>query len=113
MAIEDLRDAFAVSHETAAHRFTNLATRHLGIQVHFMRVHESGTIYKAYENDGVHFPADATGAIEGQRVCRTGRRGRSSPHDGQVRTTQYTDTPSGTYWCTALTEETPAGAFSV
>src|SRR6478736_3205619 len=51
VAIEDLRDAFAVSHETAAHRFTNLATRHLGIQVHFMRVHESGTIYKAYEND--------------------------------------------------------------
>ena len=70
LAIEDLRDAFAVSYETAAHRFTNLATRHLGIPVHFMRVHESGTIYKAYENDGVHFPADVTGAIEGQRACR-------------------------------------------
>ena len=65
VAIEDLRDAFAVSYETAAHRFTNLATRHLGIQVHFMRVHESGTIYKAYENDGVHFPADVTGRDRG------------------------------------------------
>ncbi|MFI5086682.1 MAG: helix-turn-helix domain-containing protein, partial [Actinomycetales bacterium] len=30
LAIEDLRDAFAVSYETAAHRFTNLATEHLG-----------------------------------------------------------------------------------
>src|SRR5690606_41461687 len=26
LAIDDLRDAFAVSYETAAHRFTNLAT---------------------------------------------------------------------------------------
>ena len=70
IAIEDLRDAYAVSYETAAHRFTNLATRHLDLPVHFMRISSSGVIYKAYENDGVHFPTDATGAIEGQRVCR-------------------------------------------
>ena len=77
IAIEDLRDAYAVSYETAAHRFTNLATRHLDLPVHFMRISSSGVIYKAYENDGVHFPTDATGAIEGQRVCRywTARRG--------------------------------------
>ena len=31
LSVEDLRDAFAVSYETAAHRFTNLATQHLGI----------------------------------------------------------------------------------
>jgi XRE family transcriptional regulator, fatty acid utilization regulator len=114
IAIEDLRDAFAVSYETAAHRFTNLATRHLGINVHFMRVHESGTIYKAYENDGVHFPSDVTGAIEGQRSCKqwTARQVFAQP-DKTVAYAQYTDTSSGTYWCTALTEETPAGEFSV
>ncbi|HLS75079.1 MAG TPA: helix-turn-helix domain-containing protein, partial [Actinomycetaceae bacterium] len=70
LAIDDLRDAFAVSYETAAHRFTNLATRHLDIPVHFMRVGEDGVIYKAYENDDVTFPTDVTGAIEGQTVCR-------------------------------------------
>ncbi len=70
LAVEDLRDAFAVSHQTAAHRFTNLATHHLGLPVHFMRVHENGLIYKAYENDGVSFPTDVLGAIEGQPVCR-------------------------------------------
>src|SRR5690606_29629774 len=70
IAIEDLRDAYAVSYETAAHRFTNLATRHLDLPVHFMRISDAGLIYKAYENDGVRFPSDATGAIEGQRVCR-------------------------------------------
>ena len=30
LSIEDLRDAYSVSYETAAHRFTNLATQHLG-----------------------------------------------------------------------------------
>jgi predicted transcriptional regulator len=61
--MEELRDAFAVSYETAAHRFTNLATARLGIPVHFTKVHESGTIIKAYENDRVRFPSDALGAI--------------------------------------------------
>jgi predicted transcriptional regulator len=114
IAVDDIRDAFAVSYETAAHRFTNLATRHLGLPVHFMKVHESGTIYKAYENDGVLFPADVTGAIEGQPVCRQwtartifGLTDPTAPHH------QYTDTPSGTYWCTAQAEATPAGAYSV
>lgn len=31
LSVEDLRDTFAVSYETAAHRFTNLATHHLGV----------------------------------------------------------------------------------
>ena len=70
LSIEDIRDVFGVSYETAAHRFTNLATHHLGIPVHFTRSDEGGTIYKAYENDGVCFPTDVTGAIEGQPVCR-------------------------------------------
>ncbi|WP_407320859.1 helix-turn-helix domain-containing protein [Isoptericola halotolerans] len=114
ISIEDLRDAFAVSYETAAHRFTNLATRHLGIGVHFMKVHESGAIHKAYENDGVRFPGDALGTVEGQHVCRywTARvvfdiADRLSPYY------QYTDTPTGTYWCTSRVSDTPDGRFSV
>ena len=49
LSMEDLRDAFGVSYEMAAHRFTNLATEHLELPVHFMKVHESGTLVKAYK----------------------------------------------------------------
>lgn len=114
LSVEDLRDAFAVTYETAAHRFTNLATRHLDIKVHFMKVHENGTLTKAYENDGVTFPRDPLGAIEGQPVCRrwTARvvfaiPDRFSPYY------QYTDTPSGTYWCTSRVQGSSDGEFSV
>lgn len=102
VSVEDLRDVFSVSYEMAAHRFTNLATHHLGLPCHFVKNDESGIIYKAYENDGLILPADSTGAIEGQRMCRlwSGRQvftsaDRFSPHY------QYSDTPSGTYWCVA------------
>ncbi|GAB2710138.1 putative transcriptional regulator/DNA-binding XRE family transcriptional regulator [Microbacterium marinum] len=114
ISIEDLRDAYSVSYETAAHRFTNLATRHLGIPVHFLKVHESGTITKAYENDDVNFPADRFGSIEGQMCCRkwTSREvfdisDKFNPYY------QYTDTGNGTYWCTARVESSSDGAHSV
>lgn len=114
LAIEDIRDAFAVSYETAAHRFTNLATEHLGITTHFQKVHESGIIHKAYENDGVNFPADHTGAIEGQAVCRywTSRAVFDVP-DKFRAFNQYTDTAVGTYWCTARTERHSSGEYSL
>src|SRR3954468_18845490 len=70
LSVEDLRDAYAVTYETAAHRFTNLATEHLGIPVHFLKAHENGAIAKAYENDDVQFPTDPLGTVEGQLVCR-------------------------------------------
>ncbi|GAB3270825.1 helix-turn-helix domain-containing protein [Microbacterium lacusdiani] len=114
ISIEDLRDAYAVSYESAAHRFTNLATRHLDIAVHFLKVHESGTITKAYENDDVNFPTDRLGSIEGQLCCRrwTSRvvfdiDDRFNPYY------QYTDTGNGTYWCTARVEHSSQGAHSV
>ncbi|GGH36076.1 helix-turn-helix transcriptional regulator [Microbacterium album] len=114
ISIEDLRDAYAVSYESAAHRFTNLATQHLGIPVHFLKVHESGTITKAYENDDVNFPTDRLGSIEGQLCCRrwTSRvvfdvDDRFNPYY------QYTDTGNGTYWCTARVEHSSQGAHSV
>lgn len=97
IAIEDLRDAYAVSYEMAAHRFTNLATRHLDLPVHFMRISAQGIIYKAYENDGVHFPSDPTGAIEGQRVCKKWTaRMVFEQSDRSVAYRQYTDTGRGT-----------------
>jgi XRE family transcriptional regulator, fatty acid utilization regulator len=102
LAVEDLTDVFSVSYEMAAHRVTNLITHHLGVACHFVKNDTTGVIYKAYQNDGVLFPADATGAIEGQRMCRqwSGRRvfaaaDRYSPYY------QYSDTPSGTYFCVA------------
>ncbi|TLK54686.1 helix-turn-helix domain-containing protein [Glutamicibacter sp. V16R2B1] len=114
IAVEDIRDAFAVSYETAAHRFTNLATEHLGIPVHFQKVHESGIIHKAYENDGVNFPQDHIGAIEGQSVCRywTSREVFNVP-DQFSAFNQYTDTIAGTFWCTARTERSTSGRFSL
>jgi transcriptional regulator with XRE-family HTH domain len=114
LAIDDLRDAFGVSYETAAHRFTNLATHHFGIPVHFARVHESGTIYKAYENDNVRFPADVTGAIEGQHACRRwASRTVFASEDPYSSFYQFTDTVAGTYWCTVHVESTRSGLFSV
>ena len=70
LAVEDLVDVFSVSYEMAAHRFTNLATRHLDMPCHFTKNDSSGIIFKAYESDGLVFPADPVGAIEGQRMCR-------------------------------------------
>lgn len=115
LSIEDLRDATAVPYETAAHRFTNLATKHLDIPVHFMKVHEGGTLHKAYENDGICFPQDPLGAVEGQPVCRQwtarvvfGLDDRFSPYY------QYTDTDAGTYWCTSRVQiSSSQGAFSI
>jgi transcriptional regulator with XRE-family HTH domain len=45
IAVEDLRDVFSVSYEMAAHRFTNLATHHLGLPCHFVKNDEGGIIY--------------------------------------------------------------------
>jgi XRE family transcriptional regulator, fatty acid utilization regulator len=114
LAVEDLTDVFSVSYEMAAHRFTNLATHHLGLTCHFVKNDAIGVIYKAYQNDGVRFPADATGAIEGQRMCRywSGRQvfaaaERFSPY------CQYSDTPSGTYFCVAKVDPREDRGFAI
>jgi len=114
LSVEDMRDVFSVSYEMAAHRLTNLASHHLGMTCHFVKNDAGGIIYKAYENDGVIFPADAAGAIEGQRMCRlwSGRQifsaaDRFSPHY------QYSDTPSGTYWCVASVDPGSERGFAI
>jgi predicted transcriptional regulator/transcriptional regulator with XRE-family HTH domain len=102
LAVEDLVDVFSVSYEQAAHRVTNLVTHHLDVPCHFVKNDASGVIFKAYENDGIVFPSDVSGAIEGQRMCRewSGRRVFSAP-DRFSPYYQYSDTPSGTYFCVA------------
>ena len=106
IAVEDIRDAFYVSYEMAAHRFTNLATRHLDLHVHFVRSDELGIIWKAYENDGVPFPRNSVGAIEGQRLCREwGTRQAFSADDRYSIRHQYTDTPLGTFWCSTRIDD--------
>jgi transcriptional regulator with XRE-family HTH domain len=114
LAVEDFRDAFGVTHEAAGMRLTNLLTHHFDIPLHFLRVDGSGAISRIYENDGLPLPSDITGAVEGQVVCR--RFLARSAFEQQNRTTehyQYTDTPSGTYWCSTQTGTTSGGEFSV
>lgn len=114
LSVEDLRDYFGVSYETAAHRFTNLATVHLDLPVHFLKVHESGAISKAYENDNVTFPSDVFGSVEGQIVCRNwSARKVFIIEDRFTPYHQYTDKPGGTYWCTSRIQNSAQGEFSV
>ena len=114
LSVEDLRDYFGVSYENAAHRFTNLATVHLDLPVHFLKVHESGAISKAYENDNVAFPSDVFGSVEGQIVCRNwSARKVFTIKDRFTPYHQYTDKPVGTYWCTSRIQTSAQGDFSV
>lgn len=114
LAIEDLRDAFGVTHEAASHRFTNLATQHLDLRVHHYRLNSGGMLVRGYENDGNPFPADETGAVEGQIVCRKWA-GRTA-FNRTNRTSefyQYTDTSEGTFWSSAQIGDTAEGGFSL
>ncbi|ROS26104.1 helix-turn-helix domain-containing protein [Cellulomonas sp. PhB150] len=114
LAIEDLRDAFGVTHEAAAQRFTSLATHHLGIPVHFVRIGGDGAIYRAYANDGLPLPTDVTGAIEGQLVCRNwGVRRALTRRDRSSESYQYTDTPAGTFWCSTQTGSGTTGQMAL
>ncbi|MDI1335859.1 MAG: helix-turn-helix domain-containing protein [Lacunisphaera sp.] len=111
IAVEDFRDAFGVTHEAAALRFTNLATRHLDLEVHFLRVGDDGAVSKAYE---LRLPVDVTGSTEGQFVCR--HWSARTAFTRTNRTTefyQYTDTPEGTFFDSTQTGTTAAEEFSI
>jgi transcriptional regulator with XRE-family HTH domain/predicted transcriptional regulator len=100
ISVEDLNEMFYISYEMAAHRLTNLITRHFGIPIHFQRSDPEGTLWKAYENDGVLLPSDADGTIEGQRLCRWwSSRQAFESEDSYALHYQYTDTATGTFWC--------------
>ena len=114
LAVEDFRDAFGVTHEAAALRFTNLATVHLGMPVHFLRVGDDGALYKGYENDGLQLPTDITGSTEGQLVCRNwSARSAFALSSRTTEFYQYTDTPTGTYWCSTQTGTDTSNEFSI
>jgi transcriptional regulator with XRE-family HTH domain len=100
ISVEDLSESFYISYEMAAHRLTNLITRHFDIPIHFQRSDPEGILWKAYENDGVLLPADADGTIEGQRLCRwwSSRQAYESS-DSYALHYQYTSTVAGTFWC--------------
>jgi predicted transcriptional regulator/DNA-binding XRE family transcriptional regulator len=116
LSVEDLKDRFFVSYEMAGHRFTNLATRHLDLTTHFLRSDDQGIIWKAYANNGVPFPKNTAGAIEGQRLCR--EWGTRQAFLSEARYTihyQYTDTADGTFWCATFVEAArePESAITV
>ena len=105
ISIEDLKESFYVSYEMAAHRFTNLATEHLGLPVHFLRTDREGLISKAYENDDVPFPTDAHGSIEGLRVPRKwGSRQAFAVSNTFLLHHQHTTTDKGTFFCSSYIE---------
>ena len=105
ISVEDLKEVFYISYEMAAHRFTNLATKHLGIPCHFLRTDSEGVISKAYENDGIRFPAAADGGLEGQRVPRQwGSRQAWNAHGSFLLHSQFTVCDEGEYFCTTYIE---------
>jgi predicted transcriptional regulator len=105
LSVEDIKEVFYVSYEMAAHRFCNLATHGLDIRVHFVRSDAQGTIWKAYENDGVPFPTGPDGAVEGERLCRQwGTRAVFHSEDVFAVHYQHTDTPNGEFWCATHVE---------
>ncbi|WP_084106029.1 helix-turn-helix domain-containing protein [Demequina sp. NBRC 110056] len=114
IAIEDFRDAFGVTHEAAALRFTNLATVDLGIPLHFLRVSGDGAVVRAYENDRLPLPLDVTGSCDGEIVCREWSARRAFARS--TRTTeyyQYTDTVNGTFFESTQTGIADAQEFSI
>ena len=111
ISVEDLKEQFYISYEMAAHRFTNLATKHLGVVCHFLRTNRAGVINKAYENDDIVFPASADGGLEGQRVPRQwGSRQAWNATGSFILHTQYTVTNDGEYFCTTYIETETDGA---
>ena len=116
LSVEDLKDRFFVSYEMAGHRFTNLATEHLGLKTHFVRSDDQGIIWKAYSNNGVPFPANSIGAIEVQRLCREWGTRQAFVSDARYTIHyQYTDTSEGTFWCATFVEtvDEPYAAITV
>lgn len=108
LSVGDLREAFYVSYEMAAHRMVNLLGAHLRIPSHLVISDESGVVWKWYEGDGVPLPRHPQGGAMGTVLCRRwgarqvfGSEDRFSLHE------QYTDTPAGTFWCTTHLE--PSG----
>ena len=74
----------------------------------------TGSIHKAYENDGLPLPTDVIGAVEGQVVCRKWVARRARNHSNRTSEAhQYTDNVNGTFWSSTQTGSGPNGAFTI
>ena len=114
LSIEDLKETFYVSYEMAAHRFTNLATQHLELPVHFLRCDPDGVVSKAYENDGIDYPADKDGTVEGMRVSRHwGVRQAWQASQSFMLHYQHTITDGGDWWCATYIEDASSNPYAV
>jgi len=114
LSIEDLKEAFYVSYEMAAHRFTNLATQYLDLPVHFLRCNPDGVVSKAYENDGIDYPADKDGTVEGMRVSRHwGARQAWQASQSFMLHYQHTATDGGDWWCATYIEDASSNPYAV
>ena len=114
LSIEDLKETFYVSYEMAAHRFTNLATKHLDMPVHFLRCNPDGVVSKAYENDGIDYPADEEGTVEGMRVSRHwGVRQAWQASKSFMMHYQHTVTDRGEWWCSTYIEDAANNPYAV
>ena len=114
LSIEDLKESFYVSYEMAAHRFTNLATEHLELPVHFLRCDPEGVVSKAYENDGIDYPQDADGTVEGMRVSRHwGVRQAWQASKNFMMHYQHTVTDTGDWWCATYIEDAAHNPYAV
>ena len=109
--VEDLRDVFSVSYEMAAHRFTNLATHHLGLPVTSSRTTRAASSTRPTRTTAWCCPPTRRVRSRASGMCRqwAGRRvfaaaDRFRPY------CQYSDTPSGTYWCIAHVDPRPTSA---
>ncbi|HEY5890812.1 MAG TPA: helix-turn-helix domain-containing protein [Acidimicrobiia bacterium] len=102
---EDVKELFYVSYEMAAWRMANLVTRHLDIPTHLVVSSEAGTIVKGYSNDDAPMRRDEYGGLETQKLCQKwGTRVTFRSPDRFDTHHQYTDTPTGTYFCTTHIE---------
>ncbi len=114
LSIEDLKETFYVSYEMAAHRFTNLATEHLDMPVHFLRCNPEGVVSKAYENDGIDYPQDEEGTVEGMRVSRHwGVRQAWQASKNFMMHYQHTVTDGGDWWCATYIEDASTNPYAV
>ncbi len=114
LSIEDLKESFYASYEMAAHRFTNLATEHLDMPVHFLRCDPEGVVSKAYENDGIDYPHDSDGTVEGMRVSRHwGVRQAWQASKNFMMHYQHTVTDKGDWWCATYIEDASTNPYAV
>jgi XRE family transcriptional regulator, fatty acid utilization regulator len=102
---EDVKELFYVSYEMASWRMANLLTRHFDIRTHLVVSSENGSIVKGYSNDGAPMRRDLYGGMETQKLCRHwGSRVTFRSPDRFDTHHQYTDTPTGTFFCSTHIE---------